>query len=78
MSNADTISLPRSYTVYWYDGKRTFHPANGKEDIADVFNREGYGAGSVQAVDFYTSGDDHNYTWDGKSWVLKNQETQKA
>jgi hypothetical protein len=46
----------------------------GQESIADVFNRTGYGAGSISAVDFYTSGDDHNYTWNGKSWALKNQD----
>ena len=73
MSNANNVSLPLSYTVYWLDGKRTFHPASGQESIADVFNRTGYGAGSISAVDFYTSGDDHNYTWNGKSWALKNQ-----
>jgi restriction endonuclease Mrr len=73
MSNIDTTTNTHKFTVYWLDGKRTLHPANDGEIIADVFNRTGYGAGSVAAIDFYTSGDDHNYIWNGKTWALKEQ-----
>jgi hypothetical protein len=65
----------KTFTVYWFNGTRTTQAAQGDEIIQDVFKRIGGDTNTIDAVDFYTSGDDHNYTWDGKTWVLKNQET---
>lgn len=58
----------KTYTLYWYDGKREV--VHGK-DIADAVRRNGYGGGAIAALSHYSSGDCHNWKWDKekKDWV---------
>ncbi len=57
------------FTFYWLDGKRDVLQG---EDAADALNSAGYGAGVLRALDFYATGDDKRYKWNGKAWVNKS------
>lgn len=56
------------FTVYWLDGKRSVIEGN---DIADAFNKAGYGNGAMPAVDWYDNGISHThwYSKNEKVWV---------
>lgn len=59
-----------TYTLYWRTGKReTVSGANP----AQAMTLAGYGGGAVRALDFYVSGDNHDYEWSEKtrSWDKK-------
>ena len=61
------------FTLYWRDGKREV--VQGRT-IAEAMTLSGYGGGAVRALDFYASGDDHNYTWvpDERDWTRNEVE----
>lgn len=56
----------KQFTLYWLDGLREIITGTS---IADAFNRAGYGAGALRALDFYAEGIDTGYTWDGSKWI---------
>lgn len=51
------------YIIYWRDGRTTAIHGNTP---ADAFNRHGYGAGALSAVDFYAKGTEPAYTWNAE------------
>jgi len=59
-----------TYTLYWRTGKR--ETVQGA-DPAQAMTLAGYGGGSVRALDFYATGDDHDYEWDAdkRDWMRK-------
>lgn len=58
----------KSFTIFWLTGEREV--INGF-DIADAMNNAGYSSGVLGAFDFYVSGDNRNYIWNGKTWIKK-------
>jgi hypothetical protein len=48
------------YTLYWLDGKREVIEGSG---ISAAVTHAGYGNGAIQALDFFTEGDNHDYVW---------------
>lgn len=56
----------KTFTIYWLDGKKEFLQGNS---ISNAFNSAGYGAGALQAVDFYTEGEDDSYEWINHLWT---------
>lgn len=57
-----------AFTLYWRSGSR--QTLQGLT-IEDAFNRAGYGAGAIKALDFFVKGDDHKYKWnaESKEWI---------
>lgn len=56
----------KQFTLYWLDGLREIITGTS---IADAFNKAGYGAGALRALDFYEEGIATNYTWNGSKWT---------
>ena len=58
------------FTLYWLSGKREVIEGS---TISDAFSSAGLGAEAVKALDFYTKGDNQEYTYDlGKHrWIKK-------
>lgn len=56
------------YKVYWLDGTSELIQGN---DITDAFNKAGYGAGAINAIDFYSDKPDEKYMYDklNHEWV---------
>lgn len=56
-----------TYTLFWLTGDREIVKGT---DPADAMNRSGYGNGALRALDFFSRGDDKEYTWDteNKKW----------
>lgn len=53
------------FTLYWLDGKREIVVG---QTLADACNKEGYGAGAMGALDFFTEGPNDGYSWIAKKW----------
>jgi len=64
------------YTIYWLGGSKEI--LSGR-NIADAFNRNGYGAGVLKALDFYEKGDS-TYEWDKakREWIKNKSLTQES
>lgn len=64
--------MDEMFTVFWTNG--TVNYIEGK-DIADAFNKNGFGAGTLAAVDFYSKGVDLGYYWNKEThnWVKKKE-----
>ncbi len=48
------------FTLYWLDGKREVIQGH---TIAEAFTLAGYSSGALRTLDFYASGDNHDYVW---------------
>lgn len=68
------MSEVKYFTVFWRNG--TINYLKGS-DITDSFNSNGYGAGTLSVVDFYSEGIDINYSWNAetKEWDKKKEIT---
>lgn len=62
----------KEFTFYWLTGKREVLKGDTQ---ADAFNRGGYSAGAIRALDFYAKGNDRDYYWDSKhrTWERKRR-----
>jgi hypothetical protein len=60
------------FTLYWYSGKREI--VQGRT-IAEAMTLAGYSGGALRALDFYASGDDHNWEWNktNRDWKIVGQ-----
>lgn len=61
-----------TYTFYWMTGDRETQEGMSAED---ALMRAGYSAGALRALDFYASGDNHEYQWDAQARKWRKQET---
>ena len=66
----------QKFTLFWRDGSRNVIEGS---DIANAMNCSGFGAGSLRALDFYASGDNQEYSWNGaaRNWVKHLSEEQQ-
>lgn len=68
------IKKEQMFTIFWRDGKREVLPG---ETAADAFNKAGYGAGALGALDFYSKGDDQSFEWNKPDRTWKPKEGHK-
>jgi hypothetical protein len=56
------------FRLYWRDGKTEVITGS---DIANAFNKAGYGSGALRALDFYDNGEEQNYEWntEKRDWI---------
>lgn len=59
--------MPGVFTLFWKDGRR--EEVFGTS-FADAMNLAGYSSGVLAALDFYVSGRDTTYSWNGRNWVI--------
>ena len=62
LNKLEDLDPDKTFTIFWKDGDRTL--LKGGATFDQAANNAGYGAGAVAAMDFYTEGDDQNYSWD--------------
>ena len=55
------------FTLYWRTGDREV--VQGR-NVAEAMTLAGYSQGALGALDFWSEGDNHDYTWNaaGRSW----------
>jgi len=60
--------MNKQYRLYWRDGKTEVVSGRG---IADAFSNAGYGGSAINALEFFDTTADQNYTWvqRNRSWV---------
>ncbi len=63
------------FTLFWLTGEKEIIKGN---DIADALRKNGYGGGTMRALDFWKEGDGNdNWFWDFASHQWKWHETGK-
>ena len=70
-NTAPLTAKKKEFTVFWRDGKREVQPG---DTIADAFNKAGYGAGALGALDFYEPGDSKKWEWNKPDGTWKQKE----
>lgn len=65
-----TAEIKKKFTFYFIDGNRKVGEG---ETVEEAFTQLGFGAGALNAVDFYKYGDDRTYFWEPilKTWNPK-------
>lgn len=58
----------KKFRLFWQDGKTEIVEG---ETLSKAFTAAGYGSDAIAALDFYTDGEEQNYTWDSmiNIWV---------
>jgi len=63
------------YTLYWRTGEREL--VRGRNP-AEAMTLAGYSSGAVGALDFYSEGEDKDYTWDAATRQWKSAKVAAA
>lgn len=69
MGYRDAVEEDKTFYIYWRDGRK--QQVVGR-DIADAFSKAGYGGGAINAVDFYSSFDTHEWDAEKRTWENMN------
>lgn len=62
-----------TFTLFWLNGKSDVIKGTG---IINAMSQAGYGAGAIEALDFYAEGNMTNkYSWSSskKTWVMNSE-----
>jgi len=65
-----------TFTLYWLTGKRETVEGN---TVEQAMTNAGYSNGAVRALDFWSRGDNHDYTWNAKTheWDMITEARQR-
>lgn len=61
MSNDD-----KTFTIFWLSGNKEVVTG---PTIEEAFSRAGYGGGAIRAIDFFSEGEDDQYSFINGEWT---------
>lgn len=60
----ESVNTEKTFRLYWRTG--TTDVVRGRT-VSEAMNKNGYGMGSIRALDFYSAKEEVEYTWNKRS-----------
>lgn len=79
LSQLEARALKEKFTLFWSNGQRQVIDAPNGASFGMAMIKAGYRPSVMQAIDFYSPGDNHDYVWDSVkgTWIKQPNTTEE-